>query len=206
MNPELSKISSITKNIYLSGIFPLDEDVNLVKQFNIKYIVCCLDRNYIADVHDKLMTSNPQLTILYLPYIDDVKQNLWKRNNSNIQISKFSNSIEDYNSLRRNMEIYEDRPFIEIGYHFINNALESDDGGVLIHCMAGISRSVSILTYYLMKKYNLDYDTAILMVKKNRSIANPNDSFKQQLKNYHQKRERFTSSDADNIIKSLNLR
>ena len=55
--------------------------------------------------------------------------------------------------------------------------------------MAGISRSASLVIYYFMKKYNINFDDALKMVKGKRNIINPNDSFKLQLKqfqkNYH---------------------
>ena len=77
---DLSKISQITSNIYLSGIFPLEENYEKIKELNIKYILCCVDRNFISQVHDRILADNPNLTILYLPYNDDLNQNLWKIN------------------------------------------------------------------------------------------------------------------------------
>jgi len=202
IHSDLTKITPVVNHLYLSGIFPLDENYQLIKKLNIKYILSCVDRNYISEVHDKIMTENPDLTILYLPYNDDIEQNLWKKNESDIHILKYTDTAEDFNKLRQQTNIYHNKPMIEIGYHFINNAIEQKQN-VLIHCMAGVSRSVSLVVYYLMKKYHLDYVTAIKLVRTKREIANPNDSFKHQLKKYENKRANFTEEDANHIISQV---
>ncbi|AGC02182.1 Dual specificity S/Y phosphatase [Acanthamoeba polyphaga moumouvirus] len=199
---DLSKISKISNNIYLSGIFPMEEDYSQIKKLNIKYILSCVDRKYVSDVHDKIMSDNPDLTILYIPYNDDISQNLWEKNNSSINIVKYSASIEQFNSLLSQYTNYQHKPMIEIAYHFINKATTEGEN-ILVHCMAGISRSVSMLTYYYMKKYNLTYDYVIQNIKTYRSIANPNDSFKAQLKYFYKKKDKFTESDAIKIINHL---
>jgi len=201
-NKDLSSISQITNSVFLSGIFPLDENYELVKQLGIEYILCCVDRNYIAEIHDKVMIDNPNLTILYLPYNDDVEQNLWTTNKNNIKIIKYTSSTDDYNKLVNQLNIYNNKPMIEIGYHFITQAINSGKT-ILVHCMAGISRSVSIVTYYLMKQFHMNYETATELVRSKRSIANPNDSFKNQLKNYQLRRDKFTELDAKNIITDI---
>jgi atypical dual specificity phosphatase len=60
-------------------------------------------------------------------------------------------------------------------YDFISSA------PTLIHCYKGMSRSVSILAAYLMKKYGLKSEEAIKAVSKHR-ITNVNPGFRQQLK------------------------
>ncbi|KAB8280029.1 protein-tyrosine phosphatase-like protein [Yarrowia lipolytica] len=61
-----------------------------------------------------------------------------------------------------------------------------DPPGVLVHCMAGISRSSTIVIAYLMKKLGLTAEQGLALVKKGRKIANPNPSFVEQLKIYEQ--------------------
>ena len=53
---------------------------------------------------------------------------------------------------------------------------------ILVHCHAGISRSVSILIAYLMVVENLSFDEALFSIRKVRPEANPNDGFVNQLK------------------------
>ena len=46
----------------------------------------------------------------------------------------------------------------------------------------GRSRSVSIIIYYLMKKFNLSYDQAIDIIKNKRNYVNPSQIFKENIK------------------------
>jgi predicted protein tyrosine phosphatase len=55
-------------------------------------------------------------------------------------------------------------------------------GSVLVHCMAGISRSVSVVIAFLMKSQQLTYDDALTLVKTRRSVAKPNEWFASELK------------------------
>ena len=68
----------------------------------------------------------------------------------------------------------------EKSYRFIHSAI-TNGGRVLVHCYAGISRSASMVIYYLMRRYARNYYQAInyLMSKHNR--ANPNYGFVDQL-------------------------
>lgn len=196
----LSEISKINDNIFVSGIMPLEENPELVKKLDIKYIVSCVDRRDIAEIHDKIMIDNPDVSILYLSYNDNVSQNLWRKNNGdNIKIIRYANSLNDYNKLTQQLNIYKNKPMIEIAYNFIDAAIMKDKN-VLIHCMAGISRSVSVASYYFMKKYFLNFDDAYGIIRYKRHIANPNSCFKQQLRIYNKKKEKFIEADADNII------
>jgi protein-tyrosine phosphatase len=57
---------------------------------------------------------------------------------------------------------------------------------VFVHCAAGVSRSASIVIYYLMKKNQMKYDEAYEFVKSKRSIIRPNSNFINQLKSVEQ--------------------
>jgi protein-tyrosine phosphatase len=84
----------------------------------------------------------------------------------------------------KNMEEYQNMPMIEIAYQFIDRAVRNKEN-ILIHCIVGVSRSPSMVIYYVMKKLNLNYQDAFNFVKSKRSIINPNDAFKQQLQKYN---------------------
>src|SRR5438132_4444955 len=98
---EIMRISKITNNIFLSGIYPMDENEKIIQILDIKYILCCVDKKYVEDVHNKIMLNNPNITILYLPYNDDVYQNLWQPNKNLIKITSYVTDIDNHNRLSK---------------------------------------------------------------------------------------------------------
>jgi dual specificity phosphatase 12 len=84
----------------------------------------------------------------------------------------------------------EDTPNVNILQHipstvdFIHNAL-SQNGRVLVHCMAGISRSASLAIAYIMKTDSLTFEQAFSQVTTKRRIICPNLGFRRQLDIYH---------------------
>ncbi|CAF0849762.1 unnamed protein product [Rotaria sordida] len=66
---------------------------------------------------------------------------------------------------------------------FIQQAV-ADNGHVLIHCNAGISRSASIALAYLLGIHRIKYEDAYKLLKTARSNIKPNDGFVKQLKQY----------------------
>ncbi|KAF7638010.1 hypothetical protein Mgra_00002463, partial [Meloidogyne graminicola] len=66
---------------------------------------------------------------------------------------------------------------------FINNAIENN-GKVLIHCNAGISRSTSIVIAYLIHSKKMTVNQALEHIRTQRPIARPNDGFMCQLREY----------------------
>lgn len=67
---------------------------------------------------------------------------------------------------------------------FIQKALASGDG-VLIHCMAGMSRSATIAAAYLMHSQGLDPTGALELIREVRPTIQPNPSFLHQLEVFH---------------------
>ncbi|XP_072552924.1 dual specificity protein phosphatase 7-like [Salminus brasiliensis] len=63
---------------------------------------------------------------------------------------------------------------------FIDEA-RSKQCGVLVHCLAGISRSVTVTVAYLMQKLNLSLNDAYDFVKRKKTNISPNFSFMGQL-------------------------
>ncbi|PWN90208.1 hypothetical protein FA10DRAFT_266696 [Acaromyces ingoldii] len=58
------------------------------------------------------------------------------------------------------------------------------EGTVMVHCQAGVSRSVAIVTAYLMKTRRLSLKEALALVQSRRSQAGPNAGFMHQLELY----------------------
>jgi hypothetical protein len=60
----------------------------------------------------------------------------------------------------------------------------SNEKGVLVHRLAGVSRSVTITVAYLMYKLSLNLNDAFNMVRARKSNIAPNFHFMQQLHNF----------------------
>lgn len=82
----------------------------------------------------------------------------------------------------------DDDPGEDISIHipdcidFINDCVKRNEK-VLVYCHMGISRSVSILTSYLMTTHKKRYTHALEMIQEKRMKANPNLGFRSQLLN-----------------------
>ncbi|UJR24435.1 hypothetical protein I4U23_005811 [Adineta vaga] len=68
-----------------------------------------------------------------------------------------------------------------IALNFIHKSLQANDGSVLVHCSAGVSRSATIVAAYLMVIYQIDAIEAVQRVNQARPCACPNIGFLQQL-------------------------
>lgn len=195
----LYQISKITDNLYLSGAYPLATD-DIVK-YGITHIVCCVSENYISSEHANILQLVPTACILYLPYDDIVTENLWKINEGGVSILTFNKDQKERSRLANLLNLYIGKSYIEIGYNFIDAVVKSDHR-VLVHCMAGVSRSVSVLSYYIMKKINIGFDECIKFIRTHRSIAGPNKSFVEQLKLYGEYRDKYRYSHSKSICDS----
>uniref|UniRef100_A0A8C8VIX7 Dual specificity protein phosphatase n=1 Tax=Pelusios castaneus TaxID=367368 RepID=A0A8C8VIX7_9SAUR len=63
---------------------------------------------------------------------------------------------------------------------FIDEAV-SQNCGVLVHCLAGVSRSVTVTVAYLMQRLNLSLNDAYDLVKRKKADISPNFNFMGQL-------------------------
>lgn len=57
-------------------------------------------------------------------------------------------------------------------------------GAVLVHCAQGVSRSATLVAGYLMWRERLGCDAAVAVVRATRPIADPNDGFVLQLREF----------------------
>ncbi|CAD8154271.1 unnamed protein product [Paramecium octaurelia] len=69
--------------------------------------------------------------------------------------------------------------YFQIANEWIERGLNI--GAVLVHCMAGISRSAAIVISYLIEKKKMSYNQALSFVKSKRPQINPNKGFSNQL-------------------------
>ena len=68
---------------------------------------------------------------------------------------------------------------------YIDNCLNQKQTPLLVHCMAGVSRSASVVCAYLIWKYQLSVEDALRLVRSARPIATPNAAFVAQLEEWH---------------------
>ena len=73
--------------------------------------------------------------------------------------------------------------FFPKAIEFIDEA-RSNQKGVLVHCLAGVSRSVTITVAYLMYKMSLSLNDAFNLVRSRKSNIAPNFHFMEQLYNF----------------------
>lgn len=69
--------------------------------------------------------------------------------------------------------------FLNTTYQFIEHNIQKTN--VLVHCVAGVSRSPAIVLAYLMRKYNLTLKDALIIVEAKRDYINPNIGFRKAL-------------------------
>lgn len=66
-------------------------------------------------------------------------------------------------------------------------AAHKNKENVLIHCIQGISRSITFVIAYIIFKYGYDYKKAESFVKQKRAIACPNNGFMVELIQFHKR-------------------
>jgi hypothetical protein len=71
-------------------------------------------------------------------------------------------------------------PYFSFTSNWIQYHLRSNQA-VLVHCMAGISRSSTIIAAYLMSRYGWTRDYTIRYMRSKRPMVNPNPGFMYQL-------------------------
>eukprot|EP00761_Pharyngomonas_kirbyi_P001845 gb/GECH01001849.1/.p1 GENE.gb/GECH01001849.1/~~gb/GECH01001849.1/.p1 ORF type:complete len:711 (+),score=175.60 gb/GECH01001849.1/:1-2133(+) len=84
----------------------------------------------------------------------------------------------------RNAKVYD---YFDECFDFINQGRKN--GGVVVHCQAGVSRSATIVTAYLMKEKRLGLRKAFNLLRAARPKVYPNEGFRQQLRTLDQELE-----------------
>ncbi len=79
-------------------------------------------------------------------------------------------------------EYYDLAQHFEEAFQFIDSARAQTN--VLVHCLAGVSRSPTIVIAYMMRKFTWPTSYVYQLVKHQRPLTCPNLSFCRQLKQY----------------------
>ncbi|CAL8386008.1 unnamed protein product [Boreogadus saida] len=86
-------------------------------------------------------------------------------------------------------------PWLDKSVEFIERA-KASNGRVLVHCLAGISRSATIAIAYIMKRMDMSLDEAYRFVKEKRPTISPNFNFLGQLLDFEKKIKSPVATDA----------
>ncbi|CAK83301.1 unnamed protein product (macronuclear) [Paramecium tetraurelia] len=142
---------------------------------------------------DLIIENNNQQGALWLGNLR-AAQNITKLIENNIKtVITVANNL--FISFKQNLNIrhkifkVEDSEKAQIINHFeeINNEILNglNHGSVLVHCVAGISRSSACVIAFIMKTHKWTYEKTFYYVKEKRLVINPNRGFKKQLIQYH---------------------
>ena len=115
--------------------------------------------------------------------------NILEQNNITTIISLNNQSFEYPLTMSHYRFDTEDNPNFNIKeyYDLIYNIIIKSNN-VLVHCDAGVSRTGSIIIYYLMTKYNISYDEALEYALSKRPSISPNNGFELGLRLLHYKK------------------
>jgi len=80
------------------------------------------------------------------------------------------------------MEEFNMRLYFDDSFEFIDEGRKL--GSVYVHCYAGVSRSATIMTAYVMNRFNMTFKDAYKLVKSKRYVIAPNPGFVEQLKQF----------------------
>lgn len=76
-------------------------------------------------------------------------------------------------------------------FDFIDDSIKNN-GNVLIHCFAGVNRSVAVTAAYIMYKTDSMWNNALDHVKKIHPEADPSDSLRDSVLKYFAKLDRYS--------------
>lgn len=186
----MSNIPIFIKNIYVP-----------FRLFLENYVINLSDNNDISQINDKLFIGNISTA---------TNKKLLKENGITHIINILSQRFEPYPEDFEYLHIYAyDIVDWDLTYSFpitnlfIKDALKNG-GKVYIHCMCGVSRSISILLAYLMTNTTNSLESILNDVRFIRPIANPNKAFMKQLVDFRYNTTKINNKNSINDTLLLN--
>eukprot|EP01095_Lingulamoeba_sp_RSL-Kostka_P005097 TRINITY_DN16454_c0_g1_i1.p1 TRINITY_DN16454_c0_g1~~TRINITY_DN16454_c0_g1_i1.p1 ORF type:complete len:405 (+),score=85.27 TRINITY_DN16454_c0_g1_i1:105-1319(+) len=176
--------SMITENIFISSEYSASNPL-AISHLNIKKIINCTPnvRNFFTE--DAI---NYNIYKTKYDYIEDIlheaSETLFENQPEDVFHSFVDDNLFDQQYLRISIQ---DSVYENIACHFKRSTdfiNEDKNINVLVHCSQGVSRSVTIVCAYLILIHNFSWEESIEFVKKGRSIAKPNSSFVNQLRDF----------------------
>ncbi|CAD8094257.1 unnamed protein product [Paramecium sonneborni] len=136
---------------------------------------------------------------------------LLRQNNIKTVITVANNITLKLQNLKHYIFSIEDSATFRILDYFsqINEVIEEGlkNGSVLVHCVAGVSRSSACVIAYLMYSQKWSYEKTYYYLKEKRLTINPNPGFKKQLIQYNNQLNWFqkTKNSSESIQSSKQL-
>lgn len=136
-----------------------------------------LPRLYLGDIH--MATNKEELARLGITDFITVET---KR----LQASELAQTVKNYLFFSVMDHPKQDiLSHFETSNEFIETALKNPSNKVYVHCMAGISRSATLVIAYIMKTRSMNYSEAFEFVSQKRRVVDPNEGFVRQLVLYY---------------------
>lgn len=168
----MSKIPVFLKNIYIPARIWIENN-----------LINLSSTNDISNINDKIFIGN---------FSTSTNKELLKENGITHILSCISHytplypdeftykHIKSYDILDFNLfEFFDEtNKFIQEG--------TANNNKIYIHCMYGVSRSVTIVLAYFLKYNKESLSTLLEKIREKRPIANPNESFMEQLEQFRQ--------------------
>lgn len=169
-------ISQITDNIFLSGIRPLCERPESLRVLGITHILSGVDTPLVREVHRRVLQVCPWIIILTIPYRDVPEQDL--HSDDPYILAADLRREEEMRGLARTLGQGDN---LLSSHRFLQHAGEDAENKILVHCMAGKSRSTAMLVYHLTRLMGMSWGEALSMIQASRPLAMPNRGFLHQL-------------------------
>lgn len=145
------------------------------------------DINYISNIYALFYDCDYIIDNIYLGSCYNASnENLLKE----LNIKKIVNISDDIPNYHNDIEYYnykiKDDGIEQFNLEEMNKLIDfikTDDRNILIHCVMGKSRSVTVVLYYLMKIHNMSLENALEFLNKKRNVINPSICFIKYLQN-----------------------
>lgn len=151
-------------------------------------LLCCTSQGFVTDTKPDLQIGHVAMNLLVASQDVANCQTTIASNNITAILNVSANPIANHwpgitYSHIPILDLPEEQlqNYFPVCFKFIEQNSSVDGGRVLVHCNAGVSRSVSIVTAYLMSTKKLTVQQALDVVRSCRPSAKPNQGFMKQL-------------------------
>lgn len=186
-----STADMILPNLYLGSLDATIESE--LKERGITHVVSVISSTYFVSPEGvRYAHFRPHLqrnSALKLPFLNISSSNSFFAFISSVtsySASYLVNSDEQVDKMRIEVDDSPDQDLLthfDETHKFISEAI-ANDGVVLVHCAAGVSRSASVVIAYIMKEMKLKYGPSKELVQRSRPVVEPNLGFEKQLMFY----------------------